>query len=227
MTRPVLICGAGIAGLWAALKLAPRPVVLLTGAPLGEGAASGWAQGGVAAALADDDSAALHTADTITAGAGLVDADAARALAEGAAQEVRELAALGAPFERRGETWSLSREAAHARHRVARVKGDGAGAAIMATLIDAVRQAPHVEIRNGWKAAALLGDAAGCTGVLARSPDGRTEAIEAGATILAMGGAGGLFALTTTPAGARGQAMAMAARLGAVIQDPEFGLWDL
>ena len=67
MTRPVLICGAGIAGLWAALKLAPRPVVLLTGAPLGEGAASGWAQGGVAAALADDDSAALHTADTITA----------------------------------------------------------------------------------------------------------------------------------------------------------------
>ena len=222
MTRPVLICGAGIAGLWAALKLAPRPVVLLTGAPLGEGAASGWAQGGVAAALADDDSAALHTADTITAGAGLVDADAARALAEGAAQEVRELAALGAPFERRGETWSLSREAAHARHRVARVKGDGAGAAIMATLIDAVRRAPHIEIRNGWKAAALLGDAAGCTGVLARSPDGRTEAIEAGATILAMGGAGGLFALTTTPAGARGQAMAMAARLGAVIQDPEF-----
>ncbi|WP_271223757.1 FAD-dependent oxidoreductase, partial [Streptosporangium carneum] len=123
MTRPVLICGAGIAGLWAALKLAPRPVVLLTGAPLGEGAASGWAQGGVAAALADDDSPALHTADTITAGAGLVDADAARALAEGAAQEVRELAALGAPFERRGETWSLSREAAHAPHRVARVKG--------------------------------------------------------------------------------------------------------
>ncbi|MBO6765885.1 L-aspartate oxidase [Maricaulis sp.] len=222
MTRPVLICGAGIAGLWAALKLAPRPVVLLTGAPLGEGAASGWAQGGVAAALADDDSAALHTADTVTAGAGLVDADAARALAEGAAQEVRELAALGAPFERRGEAWSLSREAAHARHRVARVKGDGAGAAIMSTLIAAVRRAPHIEIRNGWKAAALLGDAAGCTGVLARSPDGQTEAIEAGATILAMGGAGGLFALTTTPAGAQGQAMAMAARLGAVIQDPEF-----
>ena len=222
MTRPVLICGAGIAGLWAALKLAPRPVVLLTGAPLGEGAASGWAQGGVAAALADDDSAALHTADTITAGAGLVDADAARALAEGAAQEVRELAALGAPFERRGEVWSLSRDAAHARHRVARVKGDGAGAAIMATLIDAVRQAPHIEIRNGWKAATLLGDTAGCTGVLARSPDGLTEAIEADATILAMGGAGGLFALTTTPAGAQGQAMAMAARLGAVIQDPEF-----
>jgi L-aspartate oxidase len=222
MPRPVLVIGAGIAGLWAALKLAPRRVVLLTGAPLGDGAASGWAQGGVAAALAADDSADLHTADTIAAGAGLVDKAAARALAEGAAREVRELAALGAPFERQGGTWSLSREAAHARHRVARVKGDGAGAAIMATLIEAVRQAPHIEIRDGWRADALLGDATGCTGALAHGPDGQAETVEAGATILAMGGAGGLFALTTTPAGAQGQAMAMAARLGAVIQDPEF-----
>ena len=66
MTRPVLIIGAGIAGLWAALKLAPREVVLLTGAPLGDGAASGWAQGGVSAVLADDDSPALHARDTMT-----------------------------------------------------------------------------------------------------------------------------------------------------------------
>jgi len=222
MTRPVLISGAGIAGLWAALKLAPHPVILLTGAPLGEGAASGWAQGGVAAALSEDDTAALHTADTITAGAGLVNAEAARALAKGAAAEVEALAALGAPFEREGKAWSLSREAAHSRHRVARVKGDGAGAAIMATLIRAVRTAGHVDIRDGWKSVTLLGDEARCTGALAQAPDGCTEAIETEATILAMGGAGGLFALTTTPAGAQGQAMAMAARLGAVIQDPEF-----
>ena len=222
MTRPVLICGAGIAGLWAALKLAPRRVVLLTGSPLGEGAASGWAQGGVAAALAEDDTPALHTNDTLTAGAGLVEVEAARALAEGAAAEVAELAALGAPFEREGETWSLSREAAHSRHRVARVKGDGAGAAIMATLIEAVRRADHIEIRDGWKAVSLLGDAQACAGAIALSPDGRTEAINADATILAMGGAGGLFALTTTPAGAQGQAMVMAARLGATVQDPEF-----
>ena len=222
MTHPVLICGAGIAGLWAALRLAPHPVILLTGAPLGEGAASGWAQGGVAAALSEDDTAALHTADTITAGAGLVNAEAARALAKGAAAEVEALAALGAPFEREGKAWSLSREAAHSRHRVARVKGDGAGAAIMATLIRAVRTAGHIDIRDGWKAVTLLGDDTHCTGAQAKAPDGRTEAIETKATILAMGGAGGLFALTTTPAGAQGQAMAMAARLGAVIQDPEF-----
>ena len=223
MTRPVLIIGAGIAGLWAALKLAPRQAVLLTGSPLGEGAASSWAQGGVSAALADDDSPALHARDTIEAGAGLVDAGAAHALARGAAQQVRELAALGAPFEREGETWSLSREAAHSRHRVARVTGDGAGAAIMQTLIAAVRAAGHVEIRNGWSAATLIaGDKGDCAGALARDPEGAIHPILADETILALGGAGGLFALTTTPAGAQGQAMTMAARLGATIQDPEF-----
>ncbi|WP_417477512.1 L-aspartate oxidase [Maricaulis sp.] len=223
MTRPVLIIGAGIAGLWAALKLAPRRVILLTGSPLGEGAASGWAQGGVSAALAGDDTPALHARDTIEAGAGLVDAEAAEALASGAAQEVRDLAALGAPFEREGEAWSLSREAAHSRHRVARVTGDGAGAAIMQTLIAAVRVADHVEIRDGWAATALIPDAeGGCAGAVARSPTGETLQILADEAVLAMGGAGGLFALTTTPAGAQGQAMAMAARLGAIIQDPEF-----
>ncbi|WP_417482665.1 L-aspartate oxidase [Maricaulis sp.] len=223
MTRPVLIIGAGIAGLWAALKLAPRRVILLTGSPLGEGAASGWAQGGVSAALAEDDTPALHARDTIEAGAGLVDTEAAHALAAGAAEQVRELAAIGAPFEREGEAWSLSREAAHSRHRVARVTGDGAGAAIMQTLIAAVRAASHVEIRDGWSAAALIpAEDGGCAGAIARSPTGETVEILAEETVLAMGGAGGLFALTTTPAGAQGQAMAMAARLGAEIQDPEF-----
>lgn len=222
MTRPVLIIGAGIAGLWAALKLAPREVVLLTGAPLGQGAASGWAQGGVSAALADDDSPALHARDTMMAGAGLVEADAAQALAEGAAAEVRALAAIGAPFERSGSDWSLSCEAAHSAHRVARVKGDGAGTAIMATLIEAVRASKHIDIRDGWTAVRLLEGETGCAGALAEGPDGETETILADETVLAMGGAGGLFALTTTPAGAQGQAMAMAARLGAQIQDPEF-----
>ncbi|MHA6289314.1 L-aspartate oxidase [Maricaulis sp. CAU 1757] len=222
MTRPVIICGAGLAGLWAALKLAPRPVVLLTGAPLGQGAASGWAQGGVSAALAADDSPALHASDTVAAGAGLVDAEAARALAEGAAAEVEALAALGAPLERAGDDWALSREAAHSRARVARVRGDGAGAAIMQILIAAVRAADHIDIRDGWKAVSLLGETGHCTGVLATTSDGRHQRIEAAHTVLAMGGAGGLFALTTTPAGAQGQAMAMAARLGAVIQDAEF-----
>jgi L-aspartate oxidase len=223
MNRPTLIIGAGIAGLWAALKMAPQPVVLLTGAPLGDGAASCWAQGGVSAALADDDTPELHAADTINAGAGLVTATAAHALAQGAADEVRALAELGAPFEHDEAGWLLSREAAHSRHRVARVKGDGAGAAIMAALINAVRAADHIVIHEGWKAVALLpGPAGTCRGARAETPDGTLVNIESENTILAMGGTGGLFALTTTPVGAQGQAMAMAARIGATIQDPEF-----
>ncbi len=71
MTTPILIVGAGIAGLWTALKLAPRPVILLTGAPLGEGAATGWAQGGIAVAAGQDDDPSAHAGDTLVAGAGL------------------------------------------------------------------------------------------------------------------------------------------------------------
>ena len=226
MTAPapntVIVIGAGIAGLWTALKLAPQPVVLLTGSPLGDGAASGWAQGGVAAALAADDSADLHAIDTIAAGAGLVDPDAAQALAESAAAEIEALAALGAPFEREDEAWALSREAAHSKARVARVKGDGAGAAIMDVLIRAVRDADHIDIREGWRAIDLIAGRTGCAGAIARDPAGARHEIHAGQTVLALGGAGGLFALTTTPPGAQGQAMAMAARLGAAIRDPEF-----
>jgi len=119
------------------LKAAPQPVVLLTGAPLGHGSSTGWAQGGVAAALGPDDSAALHAQDTVLAGAGLVDDAAAMVLASAGASEVRALYELGAGFERTEDGgWALSREAAHSVARVARMKGDQAGAGILQTLIE-------------------------------------------------------------------------------------------
>lgn len=223
MTHPLIILGAGIAGLWTALHAAPRRVILLTGAPLGEGSSTGWAQGGVAAALGDDDTPALHAEDTIAAGAGLVDAGAARLLADAGPNEISDLLALGAPFERDGGRWSLSREAAHRRARVARVKGDQAGAGILAALIRAVRDAGHVEVRSGWRGEALLpASDGGCAGVLARDPDGGLHRIKASDTVLATGSLGGLYAVTTTPWTSQGQALAMAAQLGATIRDPEF-----
>ena len=223
MTRPLIIAGAGIAGLWTALHAAPRRVILLTGAPLGQGASTAWAQGGVAAALGRDDAPDLHAADTIAAGAGLVDEAAAHILAEAGPGEVEALYALGAPFERsRNGEWALSREAAHSRARVARVKGDQAGAGILAALIKAVRAAGHVEIREGWRAEALLpASDGGCAGVLARGSDGVLVAVE-GDVVLATGSLCGLYAVTTTPWTSQGQALAMAAGLGAVIRDPEF-----
>ena len=224
MTQPLLIVGAGIAGLWTALKAAPNPVVLLTGSPLGDGSSTGWAQGGVAAALGPDDSAALHARDTVMAGAGLVDETAAMVLASAGASEVRALFDIGAGLERTEDGgWSLSREAAHSVARVARMKGDQAGAGILAALIAAVREADHIEIKDGWRAEALLpNQAKGCAGVLASDPEGNLHPIEASHTVLATGSIGGLYAVTTTPWTSQGQAMVMAAQLGAVIRDPEF-----
>ncbi|WP_019961268.1 L-aspartate oxidase [Woodsholea maritima] len=220
----VIIVGAGIAGLWTALNLAPRPVTVLTGSPLGQNASTGWAQGGVAAALGPDDSAQLHKADTIEAGAGLVDAAAADLLARQGPGEVEALAAMGAPLEHHDDgSWALSREAAHSRARVARVMGDGAGAAILAALIKAVKAAPHITVKDGWRACGLIADLnGGCAGVLARQGENPPEPIHAAYTILATGSLCGLYGVTTTPWTSQGQALVWASRLGAVIRDPEF-----
>src|SRR5687767_10582298 len=141
----VLVVGAGLAGLSAALAAAPAKVMVLTEAALNHGCSSAWAQGGVAAALSADDASELHAADTIAAGAGLVDPEVARLLAEEGPEAVRRLAALGAPFDRKPDGgFSQSLEAAHSKARVARVKGDQAGRAIMEAVAVAALAAPHI-----------------------------------------------------------------------------------
>ena len=221
---PIVIVGSGIAGLWTALHAAPLPVVLLAGNSLGGESSTGWAQGGIAAALGPDDSPALHAADTIAAGAGLADEAAAWLLAEAAPDEIRALEELGVAFDRLADgAWALSREAAHGRARVARVNGDRAGQAILEALIQAARASTHIEIREGWFGRGLLARGNnGCRGLLARNLAGETLDIPARAVVIATGGIGGLYATTTNPAGNRGQAMAWSARLGAFIRDPEF-----
>ena len=219
----VLIVGAGLAGLSAALAATPRRTLVLAAAPVGEGSSSGWAQGGMAAALGDDDDAALHAADTLAAGAGLCDPIAVDVLTREGPDAVRALAALGAPFDRRADgAFVQSLEAAHSRARVTRVGGDGAGAAIMRAVIMESRRAQHLEIREGWRVLALLVDARGrARGVLAEHDGQRTE-IVAPVTILATGGLGGLYAVTTNPSAVRGEGLALAAAIGARIVDPEF-----
>ena len=219
----LLVIGAGLAGLSAALAAAPRSVLLLSAAPLGEGCASAWAQGGMAAALADDDSPALHAADTVAAGAGLCDPAAVDILASEGPEAVRRLARLGAPFDRRPDRGFVqSLEAAHSRARVARVGGDGAGRAIMAVVIAEARRAAHIEILEGVRALALLRDAEGrVRGALVRTAAGFREII-APATLLATGGLGGLYAVTTDPAAVRGEGLALAAMAGARVRDAEF-----
>jgi L-aspartate oxidase len=218
----VLVIGAGLAGLSLALRLAPRPCVVLSPAPLGQAAASAWAQGGVAAPLGRGDSAALHAADTIAAGAGLVDPEVAALLAQDAAARIEDLLALGVPFDREDDgSLALSQEAAHSRPRVVRVAGDLAGRAIMGSLATAVRRAAHITVLEGVRAVALLEDDGVVTGALIRGPRGG-GVIRARETVLAAGGIGGLFRITTNPREARGAAIAQAFRAGAVVADLEF-----
>lgn len=221
-----LIVGAGLAGLFCALKLAPRPVTVLSPKPLGLGASSTWAQGGVAAAVGEGDSAHAHAEDTERAGAGIVDIEVAEEVAAEAAARIEDLARWGTPFDRdENGNYRLSKEAAHSVNRVVRVSGDRAGAAIMAALIEEVRKTPSIRIVEGITAVDLMVADGRVVGVTCRKlGDHFLEPvfIRGRATVLAAGGLGGLFAVTTNPPGVRGHAMGMAARAGALIADPEF-----
>ncbi len=218
----VLILGAGLAGLSAALACAPRKTLVLSPEPLTQGCSSSWAQGGMAAALSPDDEPERHAADTVAAGAGLVDAGMAGFLTREGPAAVRRLAALGAPFDRESDgAFVLSLEAAHSRPRVARVKGDQAGKAIMQSVAGAAQACPSVTLRQG-RALALLKDKTGRVRGALVEQDGERVEIIAAAVILAAGGLGGLYAVTTNPSAVRGEGLALAAVAGAKIADPEF-----
>ena len=228
-SRPgdIVIIGAGLAGLFTALKLAPLPVTVIAAAPLGEGASSVWAQGGIAAAVGEGDSAGKHAADTIAAGAGTVDESVAHLVANEGPDRIRDLLQFGVPFDRDLEGhYVLSKEAAHSEKRVVRVSGDRAGAAIMQALIATARRTPSIRMLEGYEADDLISEDGSVEGVrlirTATAGAGTYEFVPACAVVLATGGVGALFGLTTNPSYAKGEAIAMAARAGAVIADAEF-----
>lgn len=217
-----LILGGGLAGLFTALKLSPQPCLVVAPRPLGEGASSAWAQGGVAAAIQPGDSIASHVADTVLAGAGLVDEALVRGMASEASDRILDLLSYGVPFDRdlAGQLVT-SREAAHSYARVVRVKGDMAGAKIMQALVAAVRATPSIRVIEGAEALSLIVENGRVTGaVLARQ--GRRIGVHATNAVLATGGIGHLYAVTTNPPEANGQGLGMAALAGARIRDPEF-----
>lgn len=217
-----IIIGGGLAGLMAALQFAPQPVILISMAPLGEQAASGWAQGGLAAAIGPDDSPAKHLADTLKAGDGLCDPETARRIIDAAPAVVEELARLGARFDRAPSgAISLGLEAGHSRHRIVHANGDGSGAEILRAVIAAVRRAGHVRVLESCAATRLIlrdGQIAGVVVQGASAP----FVLRASRVVIATGGLGGLYSHTTNPAGAIGQGLVLAARAGAALADLEF-----
>jgi L-aspartate oxidase len=221
----IVVVGAGLAGLFTALKLVPLPVTVVSAARFGEGASSLWAQAGIAAAVAEGDSPDAHAADTIRAGAGIVDEKIAHLLANEARDRIEDLLRYGVPFDKDLEGhFSLGREAAHGRNRILHVKGDTAGRAIMHALLAAVRKTPSITVLEGYAACDLVLRDERVAAIKLTYVNGRSRQLilPARAVVLATGGAGQIYAITTNPREARGEGIAIAARAGAVIADAEF-----
>jgi L-aspartate oxidase len=224
----LLVLGSGIAGLSGAVHAARAgwSVIVLTKGELAH-SATRYAQGGVAAALDGraDDSPELHLSDTIAAGAGLCDPDAVRVLVSEGPERVRELISMGAVFDQTGDgeaaALALAREGGHSAARVLHAGGDATGAEIERALVAAV-EATTAEVREGWLALDLLVEEGRAAGVMARSADGATTEVRARHTMVATGGAGQCFAVTTNPALSTGDGIAMALRAGVAVADVEF-----
>lgn len=226
MDIDLLVLGSGVAGLSAAVRAAlAEPglrVGILTKAELSQ-SATRWAQGGVAAVLGgDEDSTDLHLADTLAAGAGLCDVDAVRVLVDEGPGRVNELVALGAVFDRdRSGALQLAREGGHSVARVVHAGGAATGAEIERALVDAVR-ATAAAVLERWFALELIVEDGRCRGVVALDEHRVPREVRAEHVLMATGGAGQLYAVTTNPLEATGDGLAMALRSGVAVADVEF-----
>jgi L-aspartate oxidase len=221
-----LVLGAGVAGLFTALKLAPMPAIVLAGTRPGVSGSSAWAQGGIAAAMGDGDSWQNHAADTMAAGADLCDPEIAALVAREAPDRIRDLLAYGTPFDRTAKgALALGREAAHGMPRIVHIRGDRAGAEISRVLAEKAAASGSIRLMEGFHAIELAMEQGRAVGLFARhglGADARLILFKARAVILATGGLGALYGVTTNPPEARGEGLGMAARAGAAIADPEF-----
>ncbi len=229
----LLVVGGGVAGLSAAVRAAAAEPGLRTAVVAKAAAdysATWWAQGGVAAVLAEGeverpsftDSVESHLTDTLKAGAGLCDGEAVQVLVGEGPQRVRELASHGANFDRGPSgRWLLAREGGHSVARVVHSGGAATGAEVERTLV-AAAVALGVTLVENWFAVDLIVRAGRCAGVTFLAPDGTTVDVEARHVLLGTGGAGQLYPVTTNPLQSTGDGIAMALRAGAAVGDVEF-----
>src|SRR4051794_8683739 len=216
----IAVVGAGAAGLYAALTAARdgARVALVSATPLAR-TASYWAQGGIAAALAIDDSPDRHREDTEIAGRGLVRASAAEVLCRDAPGTVSDLERLGVRFDAdRHGNLALGLEGGHSRRRVVHAGGSATGRRVVRHLSALIVETPGIEILEGSRASALWTADGRCVGVVCE--DGRT--INARGVVLATGGAAALWARTTNPPGSLGIGLLLAREAGAALADLEF-----
>jgi L-aspartate oxidase len=217
-----IVIGAGVAGLRAAVELAAAGRVLVLAKKEVTESATQYAQGGIAAALSDEDEIGLHLQDTLTAGDGLCNADAARVLVQEGPERIEELIAWGTQFDRAGTKLAFSREGAHSRNRILHAQGDSTGREIARALWEKTRSLKNVTICEFALTTDLLTEEGRICGVHLIDDRGQRRTLTAKTVLLATGGLGQVYRDTTNPAVATGDGVAMAFRAGAEISDMEF-----
>ncbi len=218
-----VVLGSGIAGMRAALELAKHgQVLVLTKGELWD-SSTHHAQGGIAAALGEDDEVSLHFYDTIRAGDGLCREDAVRVLVEEGPRAIHELMEWGMRFDRNGSKLAFTREGAHSRSRVLHARGDSTGSEILRALMAKARSRRLAKVRPFSLAVEILLDGRRVRGVThLDEKSGELKCVHAAAVLLATGGLGQVYKETTNPPVASGDGVAMAYRAGAVLSDLEF-----
>jgi L-aspartate oxidase len=217
------IVGSGIAGLRAGVEAAQHgSVLILAKSELSE-TATEWAQGGIAAALSDEDEISLHEHDTIVAGDGLCNPEAVKVLVEEGPACIQQLIEWGTQFDRSGTKLAFTREGAHSRSRVLHAHGDSTGREISRALMARANTLPEITFRSHALTTELLLDKDRVTGLrFLDEPSGTTQEVHSGAVLLATGGLGQVYKETTNPAVATGDGMAIAYDAGAALTDLEF-----
>jgi L-aspartate oxidase len=217
-----IVVGAGVAGLRAAIELGQHGRVLCLAKLEWSESNTNYAQGGIAAALSDEDQIGLHLQDTLAAGDGLCDSDAATILVEEGPERIEELIKWGTEFDRNGTKLAFTREGAHSRNRVLHAAGDSTGREIGRALYHRAAAIKNITFREFGFTTDLLVEEGEVKGVLVIDDEGHIETIRANAVLLATGGLGQVYANTTNPSVATGDGIAMAFRAGADISDMEF-----
>ena len=217
-----IVVGAGIAGLRAAIALAETGKVLVLAKQQLTESATQYAQGGIAVALSDEDEISLHFQDTIAAGDGIVNAEAAHVLVEEGPERIQELIDWGTHFDRNGTKLTFTREAAHSRSRVLHAHGDSTGREIGRALHARASSLKNISFSEFEFSSALYLENDRVRGVELISPRGERHLLQSSAVLLATGGAGQIYSNTTNPAVATADGVAMAYRAGAEISDMEF-----
>ncbi len=224
MSADFIVVGAGVAGLRAAIELAPAGSVLVIAKDSLKESSSEYAQGGIAVAIGEDDDVELHEQDTLAAGDGLCDGEAVRTLVEQGPAVIEELIEWGAAFDREGSKLAFGREAAHSRRRILHAHGDSTGHEIARTLYHKAASLPNIEFRSFAAVTDMLvtdqGEVAGVA--VCDASVRHWIPLHARAVLVATGGLGRLYLVTTNPDVATGDGVAAAYRAGARIADLEF-----